>query len=546
MIILIISVLFCLDLFIRAGRPSTFDGPTHLTNIAQFTKALRSGDFPVRWMDGFANYGMPMAVIVQQTTAYLGAFFTLIFNNVILSYNLVIFIGTFLSLYFLYKFLRLHFSENASLLAVILFNFAPYRIINVYIRGALPEFFSHVFFPLVFMGLYYWIYKRKNKGLCFLLVGLVGILLTHPFTLIIGSFLFAPYTIWLLWEKKQNPFKARFIIPLILVALLSFGVTAYYILPLFSEIKFFYYGQSGAGFRPDQYLTYVNYVSDSWFYFTKNDIDVRGHVIQLGVLELVLTGIGFLIWLLKKRKPSFMGWVFVSFMLLVFLTFSYANPLYKAISLLGGIQYNWRMFASIVFIAPFVVAFIYDSVRSKLFFYGIILLVVVLRFPQIYGKNYLQESQQAYYWTKVNLHGNILNTVWTGPTEDYPIKRVKGEIISGTGKIIKRTEQNSRRIYTIQTTTDVRMVDNTFYFPGWKVYVDGKSTPIEFQDMNYRGVITYMVPSGTHTVLVKFEETKIRLLGDILSLLSIIIIIIIGIIIFKRKSSLHHPSQKSA
>ena len=61
------------------------------------------------------------------------------------------------------------------------------------------------------------------------------------------------------------------------------------------------------------------------------------------------------------------------------------------------------------------------------------------------------------------------------------------------------------------------MIDYTFYFPGWKAYVDGKPATIEFQNPNYRGVITYLVPQGKHTVVLRYEDTKIRLLGKILT-----------------------------
>jgi len=157
-------------LFLSKGRPSTFDGPSHLANIAQFTKALQSGDFPVRWMDGFGNYGMPMAIIIQQTTSYLGAIITLFTHDIFISYNIVVLIGAFFSTYLLYCFFTLHFSEEAALLGATLFNFAPYRIINIYVRGALPEFFSHVFFPVVFIGLYLFIKKRSMKGLIYLFI----------------------------------------------------------------------------------------------------------------------------------------------------------------------------------------------------------------------------------------------------------------------------------------------------------------------------------------------------------------------------------------
>jgi len=122
------------------------------------------------------------------------------------------------------------------------------------------------------------------------------------------------------------------------------------------------------------------------------------------------------------------------------------------------------------------------------------------------------------------------------------VKKVKGEIIEGKGRIEKRLERNSWRTYeVIAQSPEIRLVDNTFYFPGWKVYVDKKETPIEFQDMNYRGVITYRVPEGRHTVEVKFTNTKIRLLANSISIFSIGVF---GLLVLFRKRLFHHPAKK--
>jgi hypothetical protein len=488
-------------------------------------------------MDGFANYGMPMGVIVQQTTSYLGAFFNLLLHNTVLSYNLVVLCGTFFSLYFFYQFLKLHFSERAALLATIVFAFVPYQIINIYIRGDIPEYFAHVFFPLVCMGLFFWIRQRKAKGLILLFVGICGILLTHPFTFVVGSFLFVPYAMYLLWDAKQNIFEWSFLVPLISVSLLALGATGYYILPLATEIKYFYYGQGGL--LPNQHLTLFNYLGDHWEYFTHNDIDVRGHIIHLGLFESVIIFGGFLFWILKKRTSRFFPFLFTTFFILVFFTTQYANPIYLKIKLLGGIQQNWRMFTSIVFIPPILIAYFQHKTKSRLFFVLVLCIILCMRLPEVYGKNFLTEPDSKYYWNKENLHGSILNTVWTGPTESYPVLSQKGNIIAGEGLIVNSVTSNSWRKYTIRANGPVRMEDATFYFPGWKVYVDGIQTPIEFQDMNYRGVVTYMVPTGTHLVLVKFTDTKVRLLGNILSLLSLFIF---GLFFVLRKRLLHHSS----
>ncbi len=87
--------------------------------------------------------------------------------------------------------------------------------------------------------------------------------------------------------------------------------------------------------------------------------------------------------------------------------------------------------------------------------------------------------------------------------------------------------KNSWRKYKIAAQQKIRMVDNTFYFPGWKVYIDGKETLIEFQDMNYRGIITYYVPAGNHDILVRFEDTKVRRVANSISMATLILFITI-------------------
>jgi hypothetical protein len=80
------------------------------------------------------------------------------------------------------------------------------------------------------------------------------------------------------------------------------------------------------------------------------------------------------------------------------------------------------------------------------------------------------------------------------------------------------------------------MVDNTFYFPGWTVEIDGVSTPIEFQDPVFRGIITYKIPQGDHTVRVSFKDTKVRMLSTLLSLMGLFGLGVITCLLYYPKS----------
>jgi len=189
LLMIIISIILVFELFINKGQSQNMDGNVHIATIAQFFKAMQSGDLKVTWTDGFANYGLPIPIIAHQIPAYLGAILSFITNNVVVSFNIIYVIGTFLSLLFFYIFLRLYFNPFYSFLGVFLFNLAPYRIINLYIRGAGPEYFASLFLPLILISIYYIVKKKKYIYSFLLSILTAGLALAHPMMLIVFSFI---------------------------------------------------------------------------------------------------------------------------------------------------------------------------------------------------------------------------------------------------------------------------------------------------------------------------------------------------------------------
>src|SRR3990167_1363013 len=197
-LILIISLFFVLELFLFQGRPAAFDSNFHITNIAQFSKIIGKGEFPVIWMNSFANYGIPMGIFTHQLTNYLGGAIVFLTQDPVTSYNVLVFIAIFLSNIFLYLFLRLYFSPIASFLGIFIFSFTPYHIFNIYVRGAMPEVFSGIFLPLILIALFLLIIRKKTYAFFLLSLFIVGLTLTHPMMLVVFSSLFVPYLIYLL------------------------------------------------------------------------------------------------------------------------------------------------------------------------------------------------------------------------------------------------------------------------------------------------------------------------------------------------------------
>jgi hypothetical protein len=121
--IFFISLATVLDWFLNPGRSANMDGIVHTLTPNLFYMALRGGEFPVSWVDGFANYGLPLGIVAHQFTTYLSAFIQFVVGNPEIAFNVVSFLGFFLSFLFFYIFLRFYFNEVISFTGGLFFHF---------------------------------------------------------------------------------------------------------------------------------------------------------------------------------------------------------------------------------------------------------------------------------------------------------------------------------------------------------------------------------------------------------------------------------------
>jgi hypothetical protein len=92
------------------------------------------------------------------------------------------------------------------------------------------------------------------------------------------------------------------------------------------------------------------------------------------------------------------------------------------------------------------------------------------------------------------------------------------EIAAGEASISRFKRTTTEHNYIVKANTPTRLVENTLYFPGWKVWVDGRQVEVEFQDPNYRGLMTFWVEEGMHEISVRFGETKLRKVANLIAL----------------------------
>jgi hypothetical protein len=87
-------------------------------------------------------------------------------------------------------------------------------------------------------------------------------------------------------------------------------------------------------------------------------------------------------------------------------------------------------------------------------------------------------------------------------------------------------ESPHRHFYKVVTTEEGWLTANLFYFPGWKVYVNGEEVK---PNVSEQGLMQFHLPKGQCLVDLKFENTPVRAVGNGLSILGLLLL---GILIF--------------
>ncbi len=170
---------------------------------------------------------------------------------------------------------------------------------------------------------------------------------------------------------------------------------------------------------------------------------------------------------------------------------------------------------------------------------SVIILILFINKSYWHAKDYFYKSDSFFS----TIYDGTTDTGESSPVwsirfmEQRPKSRV--EVIGGEAKVNEVKRNSTVHQYLIDVKTETAQIkDNTVYFPGWKVIVNGKQVPVEFQDRNNLGLITFHVPLGANDVVVKFTNTKLRVLSNMVSFLTLLTLFICGAIVyFKMRKS---------
>jgi hypothetical protein len=538
LLLIVLSLLPLLDL-LHSGLPLTHDGPDHVARISNFYQSLREGNLVPRWAGNLNwGFGHPILMFLYPLPSYVASAFHLMGFSFVDSTKLVFaaaFIGSMAAMFLWAGSL---WGTDVGLAAAVLYGYAPYRFVDMYVRGAIGEHMAFVFLPVILWGI---AQAGKNKRfspkpLSVIAVGTGLLILSHNAL----SLMFLPICISYAWYVARHETKRMtpFFWHILLAMGYGFLLSAFFWAPAFFEGKYTLRDIVTKDPFGDRFVSWSRFIYSPWNYLGGNEFSK-----SLGVAQLVT--LILLPWVYRHMSRAVRGLTVVVAALLLGSLFIMTTPsesIWNHVSIMQKFQFPWRFLSVSVAAIAVLDAIILSALPERLRKAGIwavIAVAVLSSFGMARAKTY-SEKPQSYYT------GVYRSTTDTG--ESSPIWSVRFmehtatasmEVIDGDATISESGRTSVRHEYLVDASKDTSVVENTLYFPGWEVFVDSAPVHLEFQNPEYRGLMTFTVPAGRHSVTAVFRETRLRRIADYVSIASFVLLFgVLGtMIVWKKRTS---------
>ncbi|MBI4136974.1 hypothetical protein HY469_02830 [Candidatus Roizmanbacteria bacterium] len=550
-IVCAVSVLTILPLFHDGFFPIHDDA--QIVRIQQMTKALSDGQFPVRWVSDLGyGYGYPIFNFYAPLPYYVGSFVDLIGFTPLDATKIMMGVGLLLAGICMYLLGEKIWGVEGGLISAMVYQFAPYHAVQMYVRGSIGELYAYAFIPLIIFGFYGLIQngksKFKNVALLVSVLGYVGLILSHNiiallFTILLGISAFLWYGSCLVLSLKKTSKGSPFwrtsctshLYRFALTVLLAFGISTFFWLPALVEKDYTSVDYVLTSGNSDYHLhfLYPDQLWDSpWGFAGSAPGREDGMSFKIGKLHILFGILGvigaFRGFRDKKRKWSYGHmaiWLGIILLALsVFMTLEYSTGIWETFPFFPYIQFPWRF---LVFIVFFISLFAGGIVRlnkknvltiilTLLISAGVVFVNLKYFNPQAYYLLSFKEYESDVYvkWHISKISDEYLPAELPRPKSQFEIHTSKFEIEDGVveNQIITSTEQSSTIV--AEKPTILRM--NTAYFPGWRLFIDDQ----EVEPVVITGTMQTSIAEGNHVVRLLFTNTAVRKVANTISILS--------------------------
>lgn len=520
----------------------TFHDETQPARIQQFVLNLKNLQIPPRIAPDFSfklgfpvfNYYSPFSYWI---TSVISLFNIPIAPAIKISFLLAIIVGFI----FMFKFTNIFFDFYPSLLSAVLYVSSPWLAVEIFIRGNMAETWFIALLPTALWALYK--NQLSKSPWFFLLTAIVtSFALTSHNVL---SLIFLPFIliyVLLLPNKTKG----------IMTVISSLFLSAYFFVPALVEL-----GQTHASTIAksssylDQALCWKQLWTSNWDYGVSFSGCGDSMPFMLGKPQIILgiLGLFFLfvkIIVFKKNKNKLViFFVTATTFLAIFLTTNSAIFINKIfLPIFSMFQFPWRFLSFGLFGLTFIAGSIEAPKKLKkilpVFFITLSIFITIYNSKFFIKHNLVLEKfnndtlnsihvkKAVAYKVSEYLPNTVNYKKWLllEPKQDGSEKKdllLEDDLFIHNLDPGKIDIQQNAPFFKKAVADSKKVIINVSYLPYWKILVNDKNIIPDKLDYLGRPILTLENPS---TIIVKYEQTIIEKVGNIISIITLLILIL--------------------
>lgn len=556
----ILAVLLTIPIFISLIRSGFYPMQDDLQafRVHQMFKCLQDLQIPCRWIPDMGyQYGYPQFNFYPPSIYYLGAFLHLFGIQIIDTVKILFILGSIISTITMFIFLKALLKDSfSSFVGSLLYSYIPYKAVEIYVRGSLSEFYSYVFFPLIFWSSYQLINRGKLRYIIWLALSVGLLLITHN----LMSFIFFPLVgVWVV--ILMTIFKKWSVLPkLIIGAFLGLGLACFFVLPVLFEGKYVHLETLlGGYFDYRQHFVNLYQIFFSYnFGYGSSTLGPNDDLsLSTGIVHWVLGALALVLAIVYFKRDKILSIITFSLGILtlitLFLMHEKSSFIWERIPPLFYLQFPWRFLSDSTFLLSIlggIAVYRLGKIQKRL---GVMLGVLVIVILFILYASFFKPKA----WLNINDTDKFSNQSWekqlTISIFDYlpifaklpPNKKAPQlpEVLEGDVNFLNYKKGSNYQTGEVEVSKKAVVRLPLFDFPGMEVKVDNLKVEHTHTDCRMEeyclGLITFNVMEGKHKIEARLKDTPVRALGNIITMVSFFALVYLLIL---SKNEKYNPS----
>ncbi|MBN1168614.1 hypothetical protein JXA63_01870 [Candidatus Woesebacteria bacterium] len=548
LILVLVLIIPAIEFLLWPGYFNMHDD-LQVMRLLEMDKCLADGQIPCRWAPDMAyGYGQPMFNFYSVLPYYLGSFLRIITQLTYLSTAKMLFLISFiLGAVGMYLLVTEIWGKKAGVLSAILYTYAPYHALDVYVRGALSESFALGLLPFLWHSTYLVVKRPKFTRIVYLAVSTAAVLTTHN----ISSMIYVPITlVWAIYWIIREKNRWKVLKGLVISVVLGVGLAAFFIIPAVYEQRLIQ-TEALISEYSDYHAHFVSlhqlFIDRSWgdgpsIFGAEDDLSF-----QIGWPHwwtgIIIGGI-VIAKLLKKKLKEVVLPAILLFLVVVFsfLTHSRSVFFWEWLPLIDFVQFPWRFLGPVIFFLSFVGGYLATLKLGKQWVVLLVIASIVINLSYFTPVHYSHQVREEEKLTgvafelqqKAAINDYLPKTAEMAPPAKAPDSP---KLIEGEGQLRGFMVRSNRFSFDAEIYQDAKVEVPVMYFPDWIVMVDGEEVPVEI--IGAHGLISFSVPEGKHIVTARFTNTTVRSVSNAITILSLMLVLA-GLVMYYKKGRLIH------